>query len=46
VYVTFIDKEGNEDKFAVNVGDDLLTVAQEFDVEMEGMSPGFARIRN
>jgi hypothetical protein len=36
VYVTFIDKHGEETKLAVNVGDDLLSIAQEHDIEMEG----------
>ncbi|CAL3970263.1 unnamed protein product [Diplocarpon coronariae] len=36
LYVTFIDKHGNVDKVAVNEGDDLLTVAQANDIEMEG----------
>ncbi|CZS89525.1 related to electron transfer protein [Rhynchosporium graminicola] len=39
LYVTFVDKDGNEDKVAVNEGDNLLTVAQANDIEMEGMSP-------
>jgi hypothetical protein len=36
LYVTFIDKEGDEHKLAVNKGDNLLTIAQSFDIEMEG----------
>ncbi|PBP20172.1 ribosomal RNA-processing protein 15 [Diplocarpon rosae] len=40
LYVTFIDKEGNKDKLAVNEGDDLLTIAQANDIEMEGACEG------
>lgn len=36
VTVTFIDKEGQEHEFYVNVGDNLLDIAQAFDLEMEG----------
>jgi len=36
LYVTFIDKDGDEHKLAVNKGDNLLTVAQHHDIEMEG----------
>lgn len=36
--MTFIDKEGNEDRLAVNEGDNLLTIAQANDIEMEGES--------
>lgn len=36
LYVTFIDKEGDEHKFAVSKGDNLLDIAQENDLEMEG----------
>ncbi|EKD13382.1 2Fe-2S iron-sulfur cluster binding domain containing protein [Drepanopeziza brunnea f. sp. 'multigermtubi' MB_m1] len=36
LYVTFIDKDGNEDRLAVNEGDNLLTIAQANDIEMEG----------
>lgn len=38
LYVTFVDKEGDEHKIAVSEGDNLLTVAQANDIEMEGMS--------
>jgi len=41
VYVTFIDKEGDEHKLAVNIGDNLLTVAQAHDIDMEGRFCGF-----
>lgn len=34
--MTFIDKDGDEIKLAVNKGDNLLTVAQANDIEMEG----------
>lgn len=40
LYVTFIDKEGDEHKLAVNKGDNLLTIAQSFDIEMEGACEG------
>lgn len=36
LYITFIDKEGDEQKIAVNEGDNLLTIAQANDIEMEG----------
>lgn len=34
--MTFIDKEGDEHKIAVSKGDNLLTIAQAHDIEMEG----------
>lgn len=37
IWVTFIDKEGDEHKVAANKGDNLLDVAQAHDLEMEGM---------
>lgn len=40
LYVTFIDKEGDEHKFAVSKGDNLLDIAQENDLEMEGACGG------
>lgn len=36
LYVTFVDKEGDEHKIAVSKGDNLLDVAQANDIEMEG----------
>jgi hypothetical protein len=36
LYITFIDKEGDEHKFAVSKGDNLLDIAQANDLEMEG----------
>jgi hypothetical protein len=36
LWITFIDKEGEEHKLAVNKGDNLLDVAQAHDLEMEG----------
>jgi hypothetical protein len=36
IYVTFVDKDGDEHKIAVNKGDNLLTIAQGNDIEMEG----------
>lgn len=45
LYVTFVDKDGEEFKIAVNKGDNLLTVAQANDIEMEGKAilPGLQR---
>lgn len=40
LYVTFIDKEGDEHKLAVSKGDNLLTIAQAHDIEMEGACEG------
>ncbi|KAL9471346.1 hypothetical protein ACSS6W_009287 [Trichoderma asperelloides] len=40
VWVTFIDKEGEEHKFAVSAGDNLLDIAQANDLEMEGACGG------
>ncbi|KAL2062686.1 hypothetical protein VTL71DRAFT_5758 [Oculimacula yallundae] len=40
LYVTFVDKDGNEDRIAVSEGDNLLTVAQANDIEMEGACEG------
>lgn len=37
--MTFIDKEGDEHKLAVCEGDNLLDIAQEHELEMEGESP-------
>ena len=36
LHVTFIDKEGDEYTFEVANGDNLLDIAQENDIEMEG----------
>lgn len=36
LHVTFVDKEGDEHKFAVSAGDNLLDIAQANDLEMEG----------
>lgn len=36
LYVTFIEKDGNEVQFAVSEGDNLLDIAQANDLEMEG----------
>ena len=38
LYVTFIDKEGDEHKIAVSKGNNLLEIAQAHDIEMEGRS--------
>jgi ferredoxin len=35
--ITFIDKDGKESTFEVADGDNLLDIAQENDIEMEGM---------
>jgi len=40
IYVTFVDKDGDEHKIAVNKGDNLLTIAQANDIEMEGACEG------
>ncbi|KAI1646744.1 ferredoxin [Daldinia loculata] len=40
LYVTFIDKEGNEHKIAASKGDNLLDIAQAHDLEMEGACGG------
>ncbi len=40
LYVTFIDKEGDEHKIAVSKGDNLLDVAQDNDLDMEGACGG------
>jgi hypothetical protein len=36
LHITFIDKDGEELTFEVAKGDNLLDIAQENDVEMEG----------
>jgi hypothetical protein len=36
LYVTFVDKDGDEHKIAVSKGDNLLDIAQANDIEMEG----------
>ncbi|KAL6878918.1 ferredoxin [Trichoderma novae-zelandiae] len=40
LWVTFIDKEGEEHRFAVSAGDNLLDIAQANDLEMEGACGG------
>ncbi|UNI18745.1 mitochondrial matrix iron-sulfur protein [Purpureocillium takamizusanense] len=40
LYVTFIEKDGMEHKFAVSEGDNLLDIAQANDLEMEGACGG------
>lgn len=40
LWVTFIDKEGEEHKLAVCKGDNLLDIAQAHDLEMEGACGG------
>ncbi|KAI9793438.1 MAG: mitochondrial matrix iron-sulfur protein [Peltula sp. TS41687] len=40
IHVTFIDKEGDEHTFEVAKGDNLLDIAQENDLEMEGACGG------
>ncbi|KAF4120566.1 ferredoxin-2, mitochondrial [Geosmithia morbida] len=40
LYVTFIEKDGEEYKFAVKEGDNLLDIAQANDLEMEGACGG------
>jgi ferredoxin len=40
LWITFIDKDGEEHKFAVSEGDNLLDIAQANDLEMEGACGG------
>ncbi|OHF01903.1 2Fe-2S iron-sulfur cluster binding domain-containing protein [Colletotrichum orchidophilum] len=40
LWVTFVDKDGDEFKIAVSEGDNLLDVAQDNDLEMEGACGG------
>jgi ferredoxin len=40
LWITFIDKDGEEHKFAVAAGDNLLDIAQANDLEMEGACGG------
>ncbi|KAJ6781790.1 hypothetical protein PWT90_08923 [Aphanocladium album] len=40
LYVTFVDKDGEEHKLAVAEGDNLLDIAQAHDLEMEGACGG------
>ncbi|KAJ4288244.1 mitochondrial matrix iron-sulfur protein [Collariella sp. IMI 366227] len=40
LYVTFVEKDGSEHKFAVSAGDNLLDIAQANDLEMEGACGG------
>ncbi|KAK6212065.1 2Fe-2S iron-sulfur cluster binding domain-containing protein [Colletotrichum tabaci] len=40
LWVTFVDKDGDEHKIAVSEGDNLLDVAQDNDLEMEGACGG------
>ncbi|KAG6356513.1 hypothetical protein INS49_015901 [Diaporthe citri] len=40
LWVTFIDKDGQEHKLAVSKGDNLLDIAQAHDLEMEGACGG------
>lgn len=37
LHVTFIDKDGKKYTYEVSEGDNLLDIAQENDLEMEGM---------
>lgn len=39
--MTFIDKDAVEHRIAANEGDNLLTIAQGNDIEMEGITPSF-----
>lgn len=36
LHVTYVDKEGDEHKFVVAAGDNLLDIAQSEELEMEG----------
>ncbi|KAI9676358.1 MAG: mitochondrial matrix iron-sulfur protein [Caeruleum heppii] len=40
LHITFVDKEGDEHAFEVAKGDNLLDIAQEHDLEMEGACGG------
>lgn len=40
IFVTFVDKEGNEHRIGANRGDNLLTIAQGNDIDMEGACGG------
>ncbi|PMD37528.1 ferredoxin [Hyaloscypha variabilis F] len=40
LYVTFVDKDGDEHKIAVSAGNNLLEIAQAHDIEMEGACEG------
>lgn len=40
LWVTFVDKEGDEHKIAVSEGDNLLDIAQDNELEMEGACGG------
>ncbi|KAK7430336.1 mitochondrial matrix iron-sulfur protein [Neonectria magnoliae] len=40
LFITFIEKDGEEHKFAVAAGDNLLDIAQANDIEMEGACGG------
>jgi len=40
LWVTFVDKDGDEHKIAVSEGDNLLDIAQDNDLEMEGACGG------
>ncbi|OLN88993.1 Adrenodoxin-like protein, mitochondrial [Colletotrichum chlorophyti] len=40
LWVTFVDKDGDEHKIAVSAGDNLLDIAQDNDLEMEGACGG------
>ncbi|KAG0641658.1 2Fe-2S ferredoxin-type domain-containing protein [Tuber brumale] len=42
LYVTFIDKSSSPHKFAVSAGENLLDIAQEHDLDMEGACGGSA----
>lgn len=44
LYVTFIEKDGNEVKLAVSEGDNLLDIAQANDLEMEGAFPSLVTL--
>ncbi|PWW78601.1 ferredoxin [Tuber magnatum] len=42
LYVTFVDKSSKPHKFAVSAGENLLDIAQEHDLDMEGACGGSA----
>ena len=43
--ITFVDKDGEQHTFEVANGDNLLDIAQEHDMEMEGESLKESRMR-
>lgn len=46
LHITFIDKEGDEHTFEVAEGDNLLDIALENDIEMEGNCSGALNVES